>query len=36
LALKQIEDEITTEKQNEFELRLQAIKESGESDDNAN
>ena len=34
LALKQIEDEIATEKQNEFELRLQAIKESGKSDDN--
>jgi len=34
LALKQIEDEIATERQNEFELRLQAIKESGKSDEN--
>jgi len=35
LALKQVEDEIATEKQNQFELRLQAIKESGKSTENA-
>jgi len=34
LALKQVEDDIATEKQNEFELRLQAIKESGKSTEN--
>ena len=33
LALKQVEDDIATEKQNEFELRLQAIKESGKTKD---
>jgi hypothetical protein len=32
LALKQVEDEIATEKQNKFQLELQAIKDSGGSD----
>jgi len=32
LALKQVEDEIATEKQNKFDLELQAIKASGGSD----
>ena len=32
LALKQVEDEIATEKQNKFKLELQAIKDSGGSD----
>ena len=32
LALKQVEDEIATEKQNEFDLALQAIKNSGGTD----
>ncbi len=32
LALKQVEDEIATEKQNKFQLELQAIKDSGGTD----